>query len=62
MTLADLETLQAKARQWLGEERGWDLWFALFSCDGFTTELQARATQDSHLLLVTPTAVVGKAA
>lgn len=40
MNLADLETLQTKARQWLGDERGWDLWFALFSCDGFSAELE----------------------
>ena len=59
MVLADLEALQAKSRHWLGEERGWDLWFALFSCDGFSAELQARAAKDSHLLLLRPEDVVG---
>jgi len=60
MNLADLETLQTKARQWLGDERGWDLWFALFSCDGFSAELKARAAKDTHVLLYTPADVIAR--
>ncbi len=54
MTLADLEALEAKGRRWLGEERGWDLWFALFSRSGFSDEVKDRSESDPHLLLVTP--------
>lgn len=60
MNMADFDALQAKARHWLGEERGWDLWFALFSCEGFSAELKARAAQDSHLLLYTPADLVAR--
>ncbi len=58
MTRADLEGLQAKARHWLGDERGWDLWYALYSRSGFSPDLQMRAAGDSHLLLYTPLDVI----
>lgn len=67
MGLADLDDLQARARHWLGDEqspepvegRGWELWYALYSRSGFNEELQAHAA-DSHLLLFTPSDVVGR--
>ncbi len=54
MTLADLEALEAKSRRWLGEERGWDVWHALFSRSGFSAELVKRSTSDPRLLLIKP--------
>lgn len=60
MNMADLTALQTKARDWVGSERGWDLWFALFSCDGFSSELKLQAAKDSHLLLLTPADLLGK--
>ncbi|MBM4459446.1 MAG: hypothetical protein FJ011_17095 [Chloroflexi bacterium] len=59
MTVADLEALQAKRRTWLEDEKGWDVWLALFSRSGFSPALQERAAADSHLLLLTPADVVG---
>jgi hypothetical protein len=58
MSVADLDDLQARARHWLGEERGWELWYALYSRSGFSEELQARAAADPNLLLLTPSDVV----
>jgi AAA+ ATPase superfamily predicted ATPase len=58
MTVADLSALQTKTHHWLGDERGWDVWYALYSRDGFTPELVARTAQDSHLLLRTPADVL----
>lgn len=53
MGMGDLEKLQDKGRRWLGEERGWELWYALFSRSGFSDELLAH-TGESNLLLITP--------
>jgi len=58
MNLADLEALQAKRKQWLGKERGWDFWYVLYSRSGFTEELRAVTENDSHIILQTPTNVV----
>ncbi len=58
MSVSDLDDLQARARHWLGDERGWELWYALYSRSGFSKELQTRAAGDSHLLLFTPSDVV----
>lgn len=58
MTPEDLERLEARARLWLGEERGWELWYALYSRSGFSQELEAPAAGDPHLLLLTPADVV----
>jgi len=60
MGVADLDDLEARGRLWLGDERGWELWYALYSRSGFSRELQARAEADSHLLLLTPSEVVGR--
>ncbi len=54
MTASDLEELEVKARHWLGTERGWQLWYTLFSRSGFSAELEKRAAKDPQLLLVTP--------
>ncbi|MFQ6102177.1 MAG: ATP-binding protein [Anaerolineae bacterium] len=58
MGVGDLDGLQASARHWLADERGWELWYALYSRSGFSAELQARAAADPHLLLFTPADVV----
>ncbi len=58
MSVSNLDDLQARARHWLGDERGWELWYALYSRSGFSKELQTRAAGDSHLLLFTPADVV----
>ncbi|MCP4656711.1 MAG: ATP-binding protein [bacterium] len=58
MGIGDLEQLQANGRIWLGEERGWELWYALFSRSGFRGDLRDRAGGDPHLLLVTPSHIV----
>lgn len=58
MSVADLDDLQARARRWLGDERGWELWYVLYSRSGFSEELQAHTAGDSHLLLFTPSDVV----
>jgi len=60
MGLRELEDLQARARLWLGQERGWELWYVLYSRAGFTEELLKRAEEDPHLLLFTPSDVVGR--
>lgn len=60
MRVADLEALQAKGQQWLGDERGWDFWYALYSRSGFTAELKQLAADDSHIILRTPQGVIGK--
>jgi len=60
MGLADLDDLQARGWHWLGDERGWELWYALYSRSGFSKELQARVEVDPHLLLFTPSDVVGR--
>ncbi len=54
MNVADFEALVARGRHWLGEERGWDIWYALFSRSGFSVELEDRSASDSQLLLITP--------
>jgi hypothetical protein len=58
MVIADLEALQLKTRHWLGDERGWDIWYALYSRTGFSLELQTRAASDAHLLLFSPAQIV----
>jgi hypothetical protein len=58
MSAVDLEDLQARARLWLGDERGWKLWYILYSRSGFTDELLALASSEPHLLLFTPLDVV----
>ncbi len=58
MSVADLEALETRARHWLGDERGWDLWYALYSRSGYSEELRARGVTDSHLLLVSPSDMV----
>ena len=58
MGMTDLDDLQARTRHWLGDERGWELWYALYSRSGFSQGLQARAASDSHLLLFTPSDVI----
>jgi len=60
MTVADLDALQAKSRTWLENEKGWDVWLALFSRSGFSPTLRERVAADSHLLLLTPDDVVGE--
>ncbi len=60
MTIADLEVLRTKAGHWLGDERGWDVWYALYSRSGFSPELQSRAANDAHLLLRTPAHIVAR--
>lgn len=60
MSVADLETLQAKRHHWLGDERGWDFWYALYSRSGFTQALQELAEQDGHIILQTPDIVIGQ--
>ena len=52
--LSGLEKLKASGRRWLGSERGWEVWYVLFSRSGFSEELQARHAVDPHLRLVTP--------
>ncbi|HEX9732823.1 MAG TPA: DUF234 domain-containing protein [Thermoanaerobaculia bacterium] len=59
MGVADLDALKANARTWLGKERGWELWYALFSRSGFSAELTALGKDDPNVLLVDPTQVVG---
>ena len=58
MSLADLATLQQKGRQWQGAERGWRIYYALFSRSGFTQPLLDRATTDPELLLFDPAMVI----
>jgi hypothetical protein len=60
MNVADLERLQAVTRHWLGDERGWELWYAFYSRSGFTDELHAHAAGDSHVLLFTPSDIVAR--
>ena len=59
MSAADLEGLKARAGHWLGNVRGWEQWFALFSRSGFSGELHDRSAADPHLLLVTPSELRG---
>ncbi|MEZ4861618.1 MAG: ATP-binding protein [Caldilineaceae bacterium] len=60
MNVADLVALQAKSKQWLGDERGWDFWYALYSRSGFTAELRELAARDSHIILQMPENVVDR--
>lgn len=57
MSNADLAALRDRAQVWLDHERGWDVWFALYSRAGFTDDLRVQA--GSHVLLLTPGDVVG---
>jgi AAA+ ATPase superfamily predicted ATPase len=57
MNAADLATLRERVRLWLGDERGWDVWYALFSRAGFSDDLRRQASE--HVLLLTPGDVVG---
>jgi len=54
----DLVELQTKARLWLADESGWELFYVLYSKGGFTDELRSLARQDRRLLLKTPAEVV----
>jgi hypothetical protein len=58
MTTADLEALQQKGQHWQGHERGWRIYYALFSRSGFTQPLIDRAHTDPELLLFDPTLVI----
>lgn len=61
MGMADLETLQQKGVQWQGSERGWRIYYTLFSRSGFTQPLLDRANADPELLLFDPTMVIADA-
>ena len=52
MSLADLETLQQKGRQWQGAERSWRIYYALFSRSSFTQPRLDRgnAGQQNHTI------------
>ncbi|MCE7980903.1 MAG: ATP-binding protein [Caldilinea sp. CFX5] len=58
MTMADLETLQQKGQRWQGQERGWRIYYALFSRSGFTQPLLDRAQADPEILLFDPPMVI----
>jgi AAA+ ATPase superfamily predicted ATPase len=60
MNNSDLAALRDRARLWLDNEPGWDVWYALFSRSGFTADLQAQVSE--RLFLLTPTDVTGLAA
>lgn len=62
MSMADLESLQQKGKQWQGNERGWRIYYALFSRSGFTQPLLDRAKGDPELLLFDPMDVVQSSA
>jgi hypothetical protein len=58
MSMADLEALQEKGRRWQGDERGWRIYYALFSRSGFTQPVLDRAQADPEILLFDPTQVI----
>ena len=58
MGVADLEILQQKAKVWQESERGWRIYYVLFSRSGFTQPLQDRAKSDAEILLFDPDKVV----
>ncbi|MEZ4726312.1 MAG: ATP-binding protein [Caldilineaceae bacterium] len=62
MGMADLETLQQKGKVWQEQERGWRIYYALFSRSGFSQPLLARAKTDPDLLLFDPDTVVAAGA
>lgn len=60
MGMADLETLQQKGQQWQGAERGWRIYYTLFSRSGFTQSLLDRANADPEILLFDPALVIAE--
>ena len=60
MGVGDLERLRTAGQSWLGPERGWELWYALFSRSGFTEALREQSAEDPHVVLVEPEDTVAR--